>query len=634
MQGIRGDLIALQEQVAQKKKEIQNLKDVLDNLSSNNSDLAELRSLQEEFVQKNAQLEKLLKELNGKVDAVDKNAQDNKNSILEQLKKTKEDLQGKYDNIKKELDDADKSRKALKEQLDSLKDNLTTTNTNIANLSKKLDTVKQDLQKAIDDKQDALVKKLEADKKALDEKLKLAKDERKDINDKIDALKTALATAATKAKTIQTKLEGKIKDELAKDTQPPIVIAVSTEDNDYNVDIEDTKSVVVKFSEKIKTKTLTKDNVQLMLDNQNILENPDEIKIQNNVITITPAKGLRTDKTYILKLSNKITDEAENALEEVSFTFHTKMTQIDDIAPKVSMTMPYPTTNVPVDSKIMLEFNEGMDKATIKKDNIKLVVKGTTDNLLAEDELFYNPGTNTLHITKKTPLATDTKYEFIVTTAVTDDAKTPNAIKETKFSFETEAAPTVSMTTPNPTTDVAKDSELVYDASTNTLTITKDGGLEYTTDYKVIVTDKVTDDSTNPKANAITETEFTFKTKADPNAGGCANADPNLELEGGTMLVDKTGNTNQTHTIHKYDLIKSPADLAQDPGFTNINPFKDIEIEILEVTPAPATPFGVGDLWVPDIEIDLKGVPKVNYKIKIRAKRRSNKKCSKNTMII
>ncbi len=316
----------LQKKLDDAKKERKDLNDKIDTLKTDLTDVnknisnleAKLDKVNEDLKTASGEAKKELEKAKKALESELAQAKQERKDVSDKIDALNSDLKTTSDNVaeiktklEKVEDDLAKAKKDLSDKIDTLKTDLAGVNKNISDLEAKLDKVNKDLKTASDEAKE----KLKEVKDTLETQLASAKQKRKELKDKLDAVEKALTD---KTKEINDKI-----GELAKDTQAPVVVAISPENNEYNVNVENTKSVVVKFSEKVLEKSV-KENLELQKDGVALADDKVEIQVQNNVVTITPKDGLEADKTYTLVLKTAIKDKAENELgERMEFVFTT-----------------------------------------------------------------------------------------------------------------------------------------------------------------------------------------------------------------------------------------------------------------------------------------------------------------------
>ncbi len=149
------------------------------------------------------------------------------------------------------------------------------------------------------------------------------------------------------------------------DTIPPTVL--STYPANGAVDVPESTTVVVVFSEAIDTATFNTSNVSL---SPSVAYYPSCLSPDTCIITHSP---FPTDVTVTVSLSSEITDTASNSLTPYSFSFSTRSSAPTTDTPRVILTSPDSgEINVPLNVNIGVWFSSPVDTTTVRPGNVRI----------------------------------------------------------------------------------------------------------------------------------------------------------------------------------------------------------------------------------------------------------------------
>lgn len=162
----------------------------------------------------------------------------------------------------------------------------------------------------------------------------------------------------------------------------------------------------------------------------------------NMTATFMPTNDLEYDTSYTATITTDALSATGQALADESVWVFTTATD----APEVTATMPdNDATDVPVSTDVSVTFSTGMDEPTINDTTFTLT--GPADAVVA-GAITYSATDMTATFTPATELAFDTSYSAAVTTDVLN-INGESLLNEHAWTFTTEAAPTVTDTTPD-----------------------------------------------------------------------------------------------------------------------------------------------------------------------------------------
>ena len=246
----------------------------------------------------------------------------------------------------------------------------------------------------------------------------------------------------------------------------------------------------------------------------------------NSTATFTPTSALSSTTSYTATITTGVRDvSANNMAANKVWTF----TTADIVPPTVLSVSPANVAiGVSIATSVQVTFSEPMAPASINTSTLTL--KNTLTSALIPASVSYNAATNAATLTPTASLAGNTNYTVTVTTGVTDAAGNPLAAPFNS-TFTTEildtTPPTVTSVSPpegaatvatntaiqvafsepmNPTTintttvslkntatSAVIPATVVYNAGTNSATLTPSGPLSNATQYTVTVTTGVKD---------------------------------------------------------------------------------------------------------------------------------------------
>ncbi|MEW6621567.1 MAG: Ig-like domain-containing protein [Bacillota bacterium] len=313
--------------------------------------------------------------------------------------------------------------------------------------------------------------------------------------------------------------------------------------NASNVNVDDVISVT--FNNRLDTSTVTNSNIYLRRtgSSANIAATL-SYSATNRTVTISPSNPLAYNTEYTVYISNNLKDVNGNKITTTTSTATSwKFTTEEEDLVGISDRSPKPnSTNIAVDTDIIIKFAQAMDTSTLTTSNVYLRKSGTSRNI--SSSLSYSSSTRTLTLTPDSNLDYDTDYIVYITSSVKDNKG--NRMSTTSWRFTTKEEDPVYIVERNPaanSTNQAVDStitirfsqpmdrttlttsniymrksgttrnisvDLDYNSSRRTVTLTPVSNLDYNTEYVIYVSNKVKDTD----GNTITSTQWKFSTTA------------------------------------------------------------------------------------------------------------------------
>ena len=310
-----------------------------------------------------------------------------------------------------------------------------------------------------------------------------------------------------------------------------------------------------------------------------------EVDVSGSTLTLSPDEDmLYNTGYYVLIPDGAIKDAAGNAYPGISDTSAwTFTTEVDGYAPSSSASSPANgATDVPVDSDLVLNFDEGVQKGSGEITLHDASDGSTLDSLDVSSSEVEVDGSS-LTLSPDGGMEYDTQYYVLIDNGAIEDVAGnpyPGISDTSAWTFTTEAdtdAPTSTPGSPaNGATDVPVDSDLVlnfdepiqagsgeitlHDASNgstldsldvsssevevdgSSLTLSPDGGMEYDTQYYVLIDNGAIEDvAGNPYPGISDTSAWTFTTEADTDAptstpGSPANGATDVPVDSDLVL--------------------------------------------------------------------------------------------------
>lgn len=202
---------------------------------------------------------------------------------------------------------------------------------------------------------------------------------------------------------------------------PPTVKSITPVNGSRNID--PSSSFTIKFSENIQAgKTFKK----ISLTNGNMKNVPCTAEINNNTLTIKPAKTLDESTSYTLRIPlDAVMDKSENKINQdiiVNFTTRTGESNKDALAVnEVRLNSAY--------SQISVVFNKNITYGT----NIKrLLLRDENGRTVLMDMAVKN---NILILSPRTKLTSGKRYTLIIPATGVKDSQSKNMINQYSYSF-------------------------------------------------------------------------------------------------------------------------------------------------------------------------------------------------------
>lgn len=321
---------------------------------------------------------------------------------------------------------------------------------------------------------------------------------------------------------------------------------------------------------------------------------------------ITPNENLDWDTLYVVTITSDVRSRAGVAISPVSWVFTTGQ-EADTIPPAIAGKSPSQNYYIPVDTDIYVTFSEAVIPATvnsssffIKNNDTDTVVPATVDynadlftatltiasgsleewtnytvhvldtitdtagnNLQLTQWSFKTDDVNKPEVTDRTPGvdATNVPRNAIIT-AVFSESLNSSTIHNNTVNFQLQKE-----TTPGNFATVA--ASVIYNNTTKTATLYPSSIMDEDTEYRVILSENITDLAYNTLDNAPVQWEFTTSNAADTTPPEVDSTDPadtdtGIETDADITVVFKenvTGATGSTNFI-----IETVSDSTQVPG--------------------------------------------------------------------
>ena len=198
--------------------------------------------------------------------------------------------------------------------------------------------------------------------------------------------------------------------------------------------------------------TLTKDSFTLKVKKEaTAQELPVEAQIsyQKPFAILRPSADLLPDTQYLVTLTGDIKDKSGRNLKAYQWEFKTGTVENkDNTPPTISTRSPAEgSTDAPINSKVIVNFNERMNPTTFNNSNVFITV-GTTPTRIVG---VLSVNENSFSFSPATPLAANTDYTVTVNNQITD--LNGNAFLGAVWNFTVTAkldniAPTITSTNP------------------------------------------------------------------------------------------------------------------------------------------------------------------------------------------
>jgi hypothetical protein len=346
-------------------------------------------------------------------------------------------------------------------------------------------------------------------------------------------------------------ISGAVKDAAGNQMGTPVTVSVTTSDitpptvistvpADGATGVSNTAPITAKFSEPMEIASINSSTFTVKTTSGGAaVAGVVTYDNASSTATFTPSSSLASSTSYTATITTGARDVSQNNMAAAKvWTF----TTADTDAPTVVAVSPANLAiGVSIGSSVLVTFSEPMAAATITSSTVTL--KNTLTSAVVPSSVSYNAATNVATLTPTAVLAGSTNYTVTVTTGVTD--ATGNAMASPFTStFTTEildtTPPTVTSVSPlNGATNIATNTAVliafsepmtastintttvslkntatsavipatvVYNAGTNSATLTPTGPLSNSTNYTVVVTTGVKDVAGNAMAAQFTST--------------------------------------------------------------------------------------------------------------------------------
>ncbi len=199
------------------------------------------------------------------------------------------------------------------------------------------------------------------------------------------------------------------------DTEAPVVTAISPADGSDAVGV--TATLRVRFSESVNPLTVDKSTIVVNDDTGTLMPGSISFTDMDRLVTIMPQEPLVPEVLYTVTISG-VTDKAGNEVVPRTSTFRTGL-GFDLEGPQVVRAVPS-GEGVPVNSIVVVEFNEAIDPATIDEATFYVYDYMTGQNI-AGSRSVDSTG-RVIYFTPAEPLSVGREYLITVTTGIQDIA--------------------------------------------------------------------------------------------------------------------------------------------------------------------------------------------------------------------
>lgn len=383
------------------------------------------------------------------------------------------------------------------------------------------------------------------------------------------------------------------------DNNAPQVTSTAPTNNQNNVPV--TSNITVTFNEQINTSTITNESFFLELGNNDI-EGEFSFSANGTSVTLAPDDDLEFEENYTVTLTTDIEDLAGNNLAsgvEWKFTTgdapDTEAPQIEDVEPGNN------ENNVPINTSLTITFTEAINESSV---NLSTILLQEGNSFVPRD---FEVNGNVVTIFPSSNLQYETEYTTTVTTGV-EDLSDNNLSSNVEWEFTTidapdsEAPEIVSIEPDDNEDDVPINTnititftEAINESSVNSSTfrIEEDGNrilgfrnvsdnvltfnpvfnLQYETEYTIILTTGIQDESGNGLESNV-ESEFETEEEPDDDDPEIFATDPepnttNIPIDTEISVTFSEPMNSATVNENSFILFQNGSTVAGDvPPFT------------------------------------------------------------------
>ncbi|MDS1029677.1 Ig-like domain-containing protein [Bacillota bacterium LX-D] len=251
-------------------------------------------------------------------------------------------------------------------------------------------------------------------------------------------------------------------------------VEISSTDPDANdTDVQVDAPITIKFDGKLRSSTVTTDNIYLRKSNSNSdIDCNISYNSSTKTVILSPKYDLDENTTYTVYVTDDVQDEDRNNLDSYSWKFTTESAETDA---EVYLKSPLPgSTSAPISGgNFYAIFSNGLEESTVNESNVYLTKK-STPTVLIPVKVSYTSSSYTIHITPVSNLEYNTEYTIYLSSFIQDE--NGKYIEPVNWSFKTVTNPNPPSTTPSTNTGTKPST-----GSTGTTVTVKPGNSKTTT---------------------------------------------------------------------------------------------------------------------------------------------------------
>jgi hypothetical protein len=329
---------------------------------------------------------------------------------------------------------------------------------------------------------------------------------------------------------------------MTEDVHAPTILNATPANGDINV--ARNTQVIVTFSERVKSSSVKASSFYVKdVPTDTMVSALVTYDEANNRAILVPGASLNASTQYMIYLTNSISDYAGNVLSNISWTFTTGAALADTIAPTVIARVPSPNAlNVDPEAALKATFSENVVGA-----ETNFTVVKTNDGSSVAAVVIYSGTTHEATLTPKYPLEQGTQYTVQLSSNIKDSSNNALIAETWDFITADNTKPTVTGKTPgvgeltsantveavfserlDPSsvlsttftvfkldgiTDPQVSGSVQYFDATRTARFVPDGGFDFDTTYRVMLTNGLKDLS----GNTLNAVQWDFKTRVEPD---------------------------------------------------------------------------------------------------------------------
>lgn len=198
------------------------------------------------------------------------------------------------------------------------------------------------------------------------------------------------------------------------------------------INVATDQQLTFRFSTRMDEDTIDEDTVYLRRGSSSSDIDVDvKYDKDTRTVTMTPDDSLEVNTEYTIHVSSRIEDYDGDRIDSASWSFKTGNYE----AAHIEGRNPSPNEDdVPLDTRITIDFADNLKSSTVKTSNIYLRRSGSTSNI--KSDISYNSSDREVILAPLVDLLPDTVYTVYITSKVEDLAG--NKLSATSWSFTTE----------------------------------------------------------------------------------------------------------------------------------------------------------------------------------------------------